>query len=157
MKKKTILLLSLLTILFSGCGKNVDSIYNEYKLSSNVNVDKKNTSLEEIDYDTYSKKIANKETFILLIFQTGCQHCESFEPKLNEVIKYYNIKVYSLNRANLSEKESAILENKTYVTGTPTLVHFIDGKFDPKNKIVGNKEIKDILKFLVGIEYLEEK
>ena len=92
---------------------------------------------------------------MLFIWQTGCSHCESFEPKLNNIISYYNMDIYGLNLRELTEEEYAMVKNKTFVTGTPALVYFSEGAYD--TKLVGDKEEEDVLDFLVEIGYLKEK
>lgn len=163
MNKKIVLILLIATVILTGCANksgtnmSIDINGRKYKISKDIEINKKTEKLEEINFEEYSKKIDEKEEFVLLVYRTGCQHCEAFEPKMNEIIKKSNIKIYSINIADMSEKEYQILKSKIYTTGTPTLVHFKDGKYDANNKIVGNKDMEYILKFLVGINYLEEK
>ena len=93
---------------------------------------------------------------MLLLWQTGCGHCETFEPILNNVVDYYNIEVYSLNIGTLTDTEYAKLENKTFVTGTPTTVAFKDGITQSK-KLIGSKDEQTVIDFLVRYGYLEAK
>lgn len=141
--------------MFTGCG----GAYSSYRVKkgNNISVSHKKNSHEKIDitYDEYTKKLENKESFVLLLYQTGCSHCESFEPKINNIIKEFDLTIYSLNLANLSEKEYAIVKNKTFINGTPTTVFIKDGSAD--EKMIGDKDEQDIIDFLVEIGYLEEK
>lgn len=106
----------------------------------------------ELTYKKYSEKLENNESFAMLIWRTGCTHCEEFEPKLNKVIKDYDLEIYSINTENLNESEYAKLENKTFVTGTPTLVIFEKGKY--KTKLVGDKEENEVINFLKENKYI---
>ena len=106
----------------------------------------------ELTYKKYSEKLENNESFAMLIWRTGCTHCEEFEPKLNKVIKDYDLEIYSINTENLNESEYAKLENKTFVTGTPTLVIFEKGKY--KTKLIGDKEENEVIDFLRQNKYI---
>ncbi len=152
MKKILIILMSL--IIITGCEKE-NSLYSGYTMDSTYKSSEKVKAFKDLTYDEYTKKLANKDSFVLFIWQTGCPHCESFEPKLNNIISYYNMDIYGLNFKDLTEDEYAIVKNKTFVSGTPALVYFDEGVYD--TKLVGDKEEEDILDFLVEIGYLKEK
>lgn len=100
----------------------------------------------ELTYKKYNEKLENDESFAMLIWRTGCTHCEDFEPKLNKVIKNYDLEIYSINTEDLDDNEYAKLENKTFISGTPTLVIFENGKY--KTKLVGDKEEAEVINFL---------
>ena len=55
----------------------------------------------------------------------------------------------------LDEVEYAKLKNKTFVSGTPSMVYFKDGVYE--EKLVGDKSQEETINFLVDIDYLEEK
>lgn len=145
-------ILSLITILFilTGCSSQKYQIAKEYRNDS-----EKYKEYTEITYSEYNKKIKNEESFIILLYQTGCSHCESFEPKLNKLIKEFNLEVYALNLANVTDKEYAIIKNKTFISGTPSTIFFKNGKYE--DKLEGNKDKNKIIEFLLEIKYLEEK
>jgi hypothetical protein len=154
--KKTFLLGLTILFLMTGCDTDT-SIYSKYKVTTNES--ETYTTYQDLTYDEYKEKIDNKESFVLLLYQTGCSHCESFEPKLNEIISYYNLKIYGLNLAELSDKEYSIVKNKTHVSGTPTTVVIKEGSFENTgdDKLVGDKDEQVVLDFLVDNGYLEEK
>lgn len=154
---KKILMILVIMFCLSGCEA---SLYSKYKVTTDaVNDNIKNEAsvktYKELTYNQYTKKITDKDTFIILLYQTGCTHCEDFEPKLNKVISAYNLNIYALNLANISEKEYAIVKNKTFIDGTPTTVYIKEGKYD--SKLIGNKDEQTIIDFLIEIGYLEEK
>lgn len=105
-----------------------------------------------LTFNKYEEKINKKESFILLIWRTGCSHCEEFEPKLDEIIKEYNLKIYSINISDLDDTEHAKLANKTFMTGTPTLVVFEKGKY--QDRLVGDKDKKEVINFLKENNYI---
>lgn len=135
MKKVGIIILVTLCILCCACGSGY-------------------TEPVAITYDEFTTKINNKETFTLLMWQTDCGHCESFEPKLNKVIKKYDILINSINLKDLSETEYAKLKNKTFISGTPTIVHIKDGVVQ-STKLVGDKSEDNTIDFLKNYEVIK--
>lgn len=119
-----------------------------------ISFKKKYTTYIDIDYTELMEKIDNKEDFILFIYQTGCSHCESFEPKLNEVIKKYNLEIYAINLKNLDDIQYEKVKNRTFVSGTPTTVYFKDGK--KEDKITGDKSLEKLMSFLKKAGYIKE-
>lgn len=149
MKKIILMLISL--FLITGCGNN--SVFKKYEVVNKSN--EKHTTTIELTYDEYEAKIKNKDSFVLLMWQTGCSHCISFEPTLNKIIAYYNLEIYSINLKNVSEEQYSKIENKTFITGTPTTVVFKDGITQTK-KLVGDRDTETVLEFLSKFNYLKE-
>ena len=135
--KKILCLVLVALLLVTGCNSKV-----------------KEGKLTNISFDKYVEKIEKEESFVLLIWRTGCSHCEEFEPKLKEVIGEYNIKVYSMDISEISDSEYEKLKNKTFVTGTPTTVIFEKGK--NKDKMVGNRTKEAIIDFFKTNGYIGE-
>ena len=135
MKKVLSIVFVIGIILVTGCGNK--SRYNEPI---------------ELTYSEYTEKITNKDDFVILLWRTGCSHCETFEPKLNEVIKKYDLEIYSMNMANLSNSEYAKVENKTFIGGTPTTVFIKNGVKD--FSIVGDKSEEKLVDFFKEIGYI---
>lgn len=103
------------------------------------------SNISEITYDEYEKLIKNEETFILEVMQDGCSACESFKPTLEKVLKEYDIKIKSINTSKLTEEEL----NTFSISGTPTVIFYINGKEETKAaRLIGsvNKD-KVISKF----------
>lgn len=148
--KKIILMLTSL-FLITGCGNN--SVFKNYEVVNKSS--EKHTTTIELTYDEYETKIKNKDSFVLLMWQTGCSHCISFEPTLNKIISYYNLEIYSINLANIIDDEYSKIENKTYITGTPTTVVFKDGVTQTK-KLIGDRDTETVLEFLARYNYLKE-
>lgn len=123
-------------------------------LITGCNLTKKEGKMTEISFEQYEEKIEKKESFVLLVWRTGCSHCETFEPKMKEVIGKYDLEVYSINLAELTETENSKLENKTFVKGTPTTVVFEKGK--TQDKLVGDKEKEELIEFLKTNGYIGE-
>lgn len=151
---KKILMLLVIMFCLTGC-ESLKYKITTHAVNDNIKSEASVKTYKELTYDQYTKKINDKDTFIILLYQTGCSHCESYEPKLNKVISDYDLNVFALNLANLSDKEYAIVKNKTFISGTPTTVYIKEGKYD--SKIIGDKDEQQIIDFLVDINYLEEK
>lgn len=92
---------------------------------------------EEINYSEYTSKIEAKEDFILYIGSVDCSHCLNFKPTLEKIIKEYQLDVKYIDISKLTEKEYAVLKNKTKLHGTPTVVFIENGVVKTSPKIQG--------------------
>lgn len=139
MKKKIkFLLIGIFIVFLTGCGNSSNTI-------------------TEIDYSKLEDLIDNKESFILEIVQTGCNHCEEFSPRFTAVLKTNDLTAYSLNLYNLTEEErEKFSELTTSVTGTPTVLFFEDGK-ETSNRINGAVDNEKIEEHLKDAGYIKEK
>lgn len=150
---KRILLVILSIMMLTGCESKEKSIFDNYKTVKNT--EKIYTETIALTYSEYEAKIQSKDSFVLLMWQTGCGHCETFEPILNEVISKYNLEIYSINLAEVTNEQYSKIKNKTFISGTPTTVVFKDGITQTK-KLVGAVKTKDVIDYLVKYNYLEE-
>ena len=105
--------------------------------------------IKEISYSDLEDKIANKDSFILEVIQTGCSHCEEFSPRLKAMLKEEKIDAYSLNLYNLKDDELEKFNKlTTSVSGTPTVLYYKDGK-ETNNRLYGavsDEKIKEFIK-----------
>ncbi len=136
MKKiKSVLLLILLVFLCSSCGSN---------------------NFKDISYSELNKKLENKETFFFVVVRDGCQHCEAFIPKVEEVLKEYDIKGYKLNYSDLSEKDEEDFTNKYGISSTPTTVFIKDGnETSILQRIEGNVSKEKLIDKLKKNDYIK--
>lgn len=148
MKRILIIIISLFMI--TGCG---NKMYDNYKITKTGEKNTRVKTFTNLTYDEYSKKIENKDSFVILLWQTGCSHCEEFEPKLNKIISHYNLDIYGLNLADLTQEQYAKVKNKTFIQGTPTMVYIKEGR--NSQKLVGSKDDKEVLEFLSDVGYLK--
>ena len=132
---KKILLIILLTIILSGCGKS---------------------AITEITYKDLEKKLQNKESFILEIVQDGCSNCENFSPKFDKILKKYELTAVSINQSKLSDIDSTKLKNLYNITGTPTVI-FIENGEEPSilRRIVGDSEQDKVIEKLKKAGYIK--
>jgi predicted bacteriocin transport accessory protein len=136
--------------MITGCG---NKMYDNYKITKTGEKNTRVKTFTNLTYDEYSKKIENKDSFVILLWQTGCSHCEEFEPKLNKIISHYNLDIYGLNLADLTQEQYAKVKNKTFIQGTPTMVYIKEGR--NSQKLVGSKDDEEVLEFLSDIGYLK--
>jgi len=84
--------------------------------------------LIELKYEDVMKKIENKESFVLCLSQTTCQHCADFKPKLKEVAKEYKKELYYIETNLLTEEEATSFKKIISFSGTPTTVFITEGE-----------------------------
>ena len=123
---KTIFLLIIITLM-TGC--------------SNV--------LQRVDFKELEEKIKNKESFILLISQESCSHCEDYTPKIKKVLKNNNLEAYNLNITYVSEEDFNKFKEIFEFEGTPSTIFIKDGEEQKNTRLVGNvseKKLKEALK-----------
>lgn len=93
---------------------------------SNISNESKN--VHDISFSEVTNKIKKKESFILYIKQTDCEHCKVFTPKFISVLNDNNIEAYSLNLTNLSDNDKEAYNDLFDVNGTPTVLFFNEGE-----------------------------
>ena len=82
-----------------------------------------NPSFEEISNSDLKTLEKDKETFLIMVYTTGCFSCMDFEKVLTEFTKINNIQVL---RINITDIENTKLAKK--IKYTPTLVIYHNGK-----------------------------
>lgn len=117
-----------------------------------------NRTYHEIDYKTYKQMIEEKQSFILFIGSSECSHCRDYKVTLNKVIKKYNVEVFYLDLAKLTEKEDNEFNSKISFSGTPTTIFIKNGKEESHyNRIVGAVDYDEIVKKFKDNKYIEVK
>ena len=106
----------------------------------------KYTTYEEVSFDTVIEMLENKQSFILFIGSSNCSHCATYEPKLNSVIKEYQVKVYFIDVNKLSETENSKLNAKiSYGNATPMTIFIKKGTEESSyNRIRGDQD-RDVI------------
>ena len=128
------LLLVVVIILSTGCGK----------------------SAEEISYSKLEEMLNNKETFILEVVQDGCHNCESFEPKFEKILSENKLTAKMINLTNLSKEENNSFSNLYNVSGTPTVIFIEKGEEKQISKrIVGNVSKDKVITKLKTAGYIK--
>lgn len=129
---KKILVVILLLLLVTGCGKK---------------------AYIPINYDELMKKVDSKENFVLLVGSDTCGACQTLKPKLNKVIAKYNLDVYYYD----IQKNQQDINNIVRFEGTPTLAFIKNGKEEsPYNRIEdGNATSKELIEIFKKNKYIE--
>lgn len=148
MKKKTylIILIILLILLFVSLGV----LYIRKK-------EEENTLVYEINMQQLEEKINNKDTFILVMTQTGCVHCQRYLPTIKKVSREYGVTFYVLNRAKLSKEEYNRLNDIANISGTPSTIFIVDGEEKTTlNRLTGSIEKSRLVEKLISEGYINE-
>lgn len=131
MKRFLVMVMVVLCMFVSGC-QNKISTYTE------------------ITYSEYSELIEGENDFILYLGSSSCSHCLNFKSTLDKIIKEYQLDVKYIDISLLTEKEYAIVQNKTKLQGTPTIVFVEDGVVQTSPKIQGE------VSYTVALEKFKE-
>lgn len=110
----------------------------------------KNVGLKEVDYNKVNEMMENKESFVLCISRTTCEHCNSFKPKLKKVAKDNNIIIYYIDIDKESEEnQKKFSDIINFKNATPTTVFIKDGtEGTTANRLSGDVSEKKILEKL---------
>ncbi len=150
MKKKVIIGI-LIAVIILAVGAMV---YASIVLKGNQK--KEDKYFVELKIDELEEKVANKESFILVISQTTCSHCAEYKPRMKKVLAKYEITGYYIEKDLLNEEEEARLNNIANISGTPTTVFIVDGE-EPSSttRITGAKTADAIESRLKAMGYIK--
>ncbi|WP_157729588.1 thioredoxin family protein [Tumebacillus algifaecis] len=95
----------------------------------------------EIASGEMEKKIANNEDFFAYFYQPDCVHCKVVSPMLMPLAEKMNEPLFPVNIYGKSD-----VWEKYTVAGTPTLIHFKEGK--EVGRIVGEQPESTFEEFL---------
>lgn len=146
--------------------KENTSFKEENNNKDNVVVDNKNEStaaksdeysnIKEISYSDLENMLFEKQSFILLVAQTGCSHCEAYRPVFNKVLKENKITAYEIDTRKLTEQEYMSFNEFAYVSGTPTTIFVKDGEeISTSNRLIGNVSSDKIVSRLKALDYIK--
>ncbi len=111
---------------------------------------------EEVGYQKLMDMFDKKQSFVLFIGSTECQHCDLFKETLNEVIKKYQIRITYIDISKLSSEEEHKLKSKINFTGTPTTVFIENGEETSMyDRIDGNKPMDKVVEKLKKKGYIK--
>lgn len=111
---KKILLAILLLVFLTGCTEEKFNLTEKYY---------NNPSFEEIDSKQLNELEDNKESFLVMVYTTGCFSCMDFEKVLTEFTKEYNLQIF---RINIKDIDNTNISDK--IKYTPSLVIYKEGK-----------------------------
>lgn len=137
MKKLFAFVIIGLSLLLTGCGNKLKT----YK---------------EVDYKALMNMFEEKQSFILFIGSTECQHCELYKETLNEVISKYQVKISYIDISKLSMEENAKLKIYVNYNGTPTTAFIEQGEETSMyDRIDGNKPLNKVVEKLKKKGYIK--
>ncbi|MGP4073749.1 thioredoxin family protein [Piscibacillus sp. B03] len=119
MKKRIVILIALILIISI-------SLYT-------INSLEENNNYEELTIEEFKTQVNESEELIIYVYSPKCAACKALQPKLDKVIKKYNISVKGLNIDKYIGSQFLSEENIKY---TPTLLHYKNG--EKVNKLIGN-------------------
>ncbi len=111
---KKIIYIFLLLLVLTGCTKEKFKLEDKYY---------NNPSFEEIDSKQLNELEDNKESFLVMVYTTGCFSCMDFEKVLTEFTKEYNLQIF---RINIKDIDNTNISGK--IKYTPSLVIYNEGE-----------------------------
>lgn len=113
--------------------------------------------IHELTFNELESKLDNQDSFILIITQTGCSHCEAYLPVVQNVSNKYKVDFYVLNRTNISDEERTKLKNIANISGTPTTLFYTSGEEKSAlNRLVGQATEYRLVEKLTSEGYIHE-
>lgn len=109
-----------------------------------------------LDVDGLKDKLENKDSFMLIITQTTCEHCETYLPVFKKVLADYNLTAYQIQQDLLKGEDLAYLKSVASISGTPTLIFLKNGEeISTLNRLVGNRSRTETIDRLKVMGYIE--
>ena len=113
--------------------------------------------IHELTFNELESKLNNQDSFVLIITQTGCSHCEAYLPVVQNVSNKYKVDFYVLNRTNISDEERTKLKNIANISGTPTTLFYTSGEEkSAPNRLVGQATEYRLVEKLTSEGYIHE-
>lgn len=113
--------------------------------------------IHELTFKELESKLNNQDSFVLIITQTGCSHCEAYLPVVQNVSNKYKVDFYVLNRTNISDEERTKLKNIANISGTPTTLFYTSGEEKSAlNRLVGQATEYRLVEKLTSEGYIHE-
>ncbi len=148
MKKIIIIIVGLLLL-----GSGLFLYYQKSKKTDNTD-----QYYHNINYQEFNDLISNKKTFVLVVHQTGCPHCEAYLPVIKDIANNYELNVYSINTSELTKDENIKFSQIVRVSGTPSTLFYFDGvEKTSSNRLVGDVKSTSIVNRLKSLGFIEAK
>ena len=104
-------------------------------------------SFVQLDYKALTKKVENKDSFILVTSKSTCSHCASYKPKIEAITKEYEIDIYYIDYDNEDESTQKEFLDKFNLDGsTPITLFFKKGsEASVLNRIEGDLSSEKVI------------
>ena len=111
--------------------------------------------VKEINYSELKDMIKNKQSFIVVVTQTGCSHCIEYEPNYKSAMEENDIIGYNLNITKMSKNDYDKFRKEHDFSGTPTTLFFKKGKEVFSSRIVGSASVKEVNREIKRLGYVK--
>ena len=139
--KKTLFIILICLVLLTGC-KTKDE----------------KGKLITLDYDELKEKIDNEDSFILVVTRTDCSHCAIYIPRLEKVLKEYELTAYQIEVDTWKDSEKDDLGEICNVSGTPTTIFIENGEEkNTSSRLVGERTQDQIINRFKAMGYIKEE
>lgn len=139
-----ILILSIAGLVYAGITLNKKKTFED-------------NHLIELSFSELQEKIANKDSFILVITQTDCPHCAEYKPTLKSVLADYDIIAYEIDETKLNAEEFGRLKDIANTSGTPATIFIENGEEkSTSTRIIGAKKRDVIINRLKAMKYINK-
>lgn len=104
-------------------------------------------SFIQLDYKALTKKVENKDSFILVTSKSTCSHCASYKPKIEAITKEYGIDIYYIDYDKEDESTQKEFLDKFNLDGsTPITLFFKKGsEASVLNRIEGDLSSEKVI------------
>ena len=115
-----------------------------------------NGTLKKINYKELTKKINNKENFVLIVSRTDCSHCMSYKPKVNQIAKDNNLIIYYIDFDEEKNKDK-FLKEYNLDGSTPITLFIKNGKETSLlNRLEGDLEEEKVIERLKKMGFIKK-
>lgn len=98
---------------------------------------------KEIKYDNLIEKVNNKDSFVLLVSQTICDHCKNYKPLLREVADDNKVMVYYIEVDLLTKEQQKEFKKLFSFSGTPMTIFVKNGNEETTANRINGAASKD--------------
>ena len=143
MKKKNKLFISLIIIFILLIGILLINYIN-----------KQTGELKELNYKQITKKIEDKDDFVLVVSRSNCSHCITYKPKVEQIAKDYKITIYYIDYDK--EKNYKDFLNEFNLDGSTPITLFIKNGKETSilNRLEGDLDSDKVIERLEKLEFI---
>ncbi len=124
----------------------------------NYTTAKKTGNFIQLNYKEVTKKVENKERFVLVVSKSTCSHCATYKPKIESIVKEYGIDIYYIDYDTEDDNTQKEFLKKFNLDGsTPMTLFFDKGKeMSVLNRIEGDLSSEKVISTLKKMGFITE-
>ena len=107
-----------------------------------------NETLVELKYNEVADLFKGKETFVIVLTQANCWHCQEYLPVFEEALKEENRSAYFVDIEHLTRNEEKEVKKYLSYSGTPTTYYVKNGEIQNDLTKVGGESKESIIERL---------